>query len=182
MSLETERLILREYSLSDFNSLYEIFSHSETMQHYPEPFDENRVYGWISWNFTNYRKYKMGLCAVVLKETGEVIGDCGITIQNINGKEVPELGYHIHKKYWRKGFAKEAAIVCRNWFFSDRNYDILYSYMKYTNEASKATAISVGMKKVDEYPDPKNEISVVYAITRSEWENLESKNFMGTKI
>ena len=46
---------------------------------------------------------------MVLKETGEFIGDCGITLQNIDGEILPEIGYHIHKKYWMYGFAKEAA-------------------------------------------------------------------------
>ena len=45
--------------------------------------------------------------------------------------------------------------------------------MKYTNIASYSTAVSNGMKKVKEYPDPKNTISYAYAITRSEWEVLK---------
>jgi len=172
MQLETERLILREYTLSDFHALYEILSDPETMKHYPEPFDVDRVYGWISWNITNYKKYGFGLWAVCLKETGELIGDCGITIQDINGKELPEIGYHIHKNHWRKGYAKEAAKKCRDWLFENTDFDTVYSYMKYTNVASYSTAIANGMKKVDEYPDPKNEISYVYAISREEWKNL----------
>ncbi len=172
MQLETERLILREYTLSDFKALYEILSDAETMQHYPEPFDVDRVYGWISWNISNYKKYGYGLWAVVLKETGQLIGDCGITIQNINGKQLPEIGYHINKNFWRKGFAKEAAKKCRDWIFENSDFDAVYSYMKYTNVASYKTAISCGMKKVEEYADPKNEISYAYAITREEWKTL----------
>ena len=84
MIIETERLILREYTFEDFDSLYEILSDKETMEHYPAPFDEENVRGWIQWNIENYAKYGFGLWAVVLKETGEMIGDCGITIQNID--------------------------------------------------------------------------------------------------
>ncbi len=40
MIIETERLLLREYSMDDFDALYEIMSDAETMQHYPAPFDE----------------------------------------------------------------------------------------------------------------------------------------------
>ena len=46
----------------------------------------------------------------------------------------------------------------------------VYSYMKYTNIGSYSTAMANGMKKVKEYPDPKNEISYAYAISRTEWE------------
>ena len=112
----------------------------------------------------------------MLKETGEFIGDCGITIQNIDGEMLPEIGYHIHKKYWRRGFAKEAARAVRDWAFQNTEYNVLYSYMKHTNEGSWRTAMANGMKKVKEYPDPKNTISYAFAITRKEWENLKRVN------
>ena len=83
MQLQTDRLILREYTMDDFTALFEIMSDAETMQHYPAPFDEARTRRWIEWNLENYQKYGWGLWAVVLKENGEFIGDCGITLQNI---------------------------------------------------------------------------------------------------
>ena len=173
--IETTRLLLRNYTMDDFDALYEIMSDPETMKHYPAPFDADRTKGWITWILENYKKYGFGLWAVVLKETGEFIGDCGITIQNIDGEMLPEIGYHIHKKYWKRGFAKEAAQAVRNWVFQNTQYDTIYSYMKYTNVASYSTAVANGMKKVKEYPDPKNTISYAYAITRSEWEAMQRK-------
>ena len=178
MQLETERLILREYTMNDFDALYEIMSDAETMKHYPAPFDEARTRRWIEWNLENYQKYGWGLWAVVLKEKGEFIGDCGITLQNIDGQLLLEIGYHIHKKYWRRGFAKEAARAVRDWVFENTSYDTIYSYMKYTNVASYSTALANGMKQVKEYPDPKNEISYAYAITRSEWKEFKNKHHL----
>ncbi len=170
--IETERLMLREFSAHDFDKLFEILSDPETMQHYPAPFNEERVKGWIEWNLQNYADHGFGLWAVVLRETGGLIGDCGLTIQNINGEQLPEIGYHIHKKYWRKGFGSEAARAVRNWAFENTEFDCLYSYMKYSNIGSYSTALAIGMKKVKEYPDEENGISYAYAITRGEWERL----------
>ena len=170
--IETERLLLREYTPEDFDALYEILSDPETMRHYPAPFDEARTRGWIAWNLENYETYGFGLWAVTLKETGAFIGDCGLTLQNIDGDMLPEIGYHIHRKHWRQGYAKEAARAVRDWAFRNTAYDALYSYMKYTNAASSATALANGMRKVKEYPDPKNTVSLAYAITRAEWEAL----------
>ncbi len=62
-----------------------------------------------------------------------MIGDCGITIQNIDDELLPEIGYHIHKKYWRNGFGSEATRAVRDWAFENTKYECLYSYMKYTN-------------------------------------------------
>ncbi|MDE7227034.1 MAG: GNAT family N-acetyltransferase, partial [Treponemataceae bacterium] len=61
MQIETARLILREYTLDDFDALYEIVSDAETMRHYPKPFDEARTKNWIEWNLKNYAEYGFGL-------------------------------------------------------------------------------------------------------------------------
>lgn len=179
MVLETDRLILREYAAEDFAALFEIVSDRETMQHYPAPLDEDKTRRWIQWNLDNYNKYGFGLWALVLKETGEFIGDCGITIQNIDGEMLPEIGYHIHKNHWRKGFAKEAAMAVRDWVFLNTQYDTVYSYIKYTNIGSYSTASANGMRKIKEYPDPDDTITYVYAITREEWGRLKDERTSG---
>ena len=172
MIIETQRLILREYTQADFEDLYAILSDPITMQHYPKPYDTAGTQRWLDWSFSNYKTYGFGLWAIVLKETGEFIGDCGITMQPIDGDQLPEIGYHIHKDYWRRGYAREAAAAVRDWAFKNRDFDSLYSYMKYTNVPSYSTARSVGMQKVKEYPDEKDGILYVYRITRKEWEKL----------
>ena len=173
MVIDTENLLLREFTHEDFPALFEIFSDPETMRHYPKPFDENRTKDWIEWNLQNYEDCGFGLWAVVLRETDEFIGDCGLTIQNIDGESLPEIGYHIHKNHWRKGFGSEAASEVRDWAFMNTEYDCLYSYMKYTNIGSYSTAVAIGMRKVKEYHDEKNGISYAYAIKREEWEKLK---------
>lgn len=166
--LETERLFLRELTTGDFDALYEVLADSDIMQHYPYTFDESRVRNWINKSIERYEIFGFGLWAVCLKETGEMIGDCGITMQNINGMIKPEIGYHINKRFQRKGYAKEAARACRDWAFENTPFNILYSYMKKENVASIATALANGMSKVDEYKDEENEITVVYAIRKGD--------------
>lgn len=172
MIMETQRLILREYTQEDFDGLYAILSDPVTMQHYPKPYDAAGTQRWLDWSFSNYKTYGFGLWAIELKETGEFIGDCGITMQPIDGQQLPEIGYHIHNNHWRKGYGKEAASAVRNWAFENRDFDCLYSYMKYTNVASYSTARSIGMTKIKEYPDEQDGILYVYRITREEWANL----------
>jgi len=176
MIIETERLLLREYTMNDFDALYEILSDAETMQHYPAPYDEAGTRRWIEWNLDNYSKYGFGLWAVILKENGEFIGDCGLTIQNIDGESLPEIGYHINKKYWRRGLAKEAAQAVRDWAFENTEYPSLYSYCKYTNVASYKTAKAIGMHFEKEYPDAADGITYVSVIHRSEAELRKTMN------
>ena len=75
--LETERLYLREMDMGDFDALYQVLADKNIMQHYPYSFDEERVRSWIERNMNRYKDNGFGLWAVCLKETGEMIGDCG---------------------------------------------------------------------------------------------------------
>ena len=52
-----------------------------------------------------------------MKETGGMIGDCGITMQFIIGRIEPEIGYHLHRDWQKRGYAREAARACRDWAF-----------------------------------------------------------------
>lgn len=160
MVIETERLLLREMTERDYDALYKVLADSDIMQHYPYTFDEARVRGWISRNIERYEIFGFGLWAVCLKETGELIGDCGLTMQLINGQIRPEIGYHIRKDRQRQGYAKEAAAAVRDWTFNNTPFNAVYSYMKRENTPSRRTAISYGCKQVDEFEDDENERTV----------------------
>ena len=169
MIIEKKRLKLREYTQQDFADLYQILSDPITMSHYPAPYDYKMTQRWIDWNLDNYQRYGFGLWAIELKENGIFIGDCGITMQNIDGELLPEIGYHINKDYWRQGFGKEAAKAVLDWGFSNTGFNCLYSYMTKSNVASYSTAKSIGMEKVKEYQLQGEEIHCVYVITKEKW-------------
>ena len=120
-----------------------------------------------------YQIFGFGLWAVCLKDTGEMIGDCGLTMQTIGGVIKPEIGYHIRKDMQKKGYAKEAATAVRDWTFENTPFVTIFSYMKHTNLPSARSAMSWGCRKVDEFEDEENGITVVYAITREEWLKLK---------
>ena len=166
--LETKRLFLREMTMSDLDALFAVLGDKEIMQHYPYSFDEERVRSWIERNMKRYTDDGFGLWAVCLKDTGEMIGDCGLTLQNIDGTMLPEIGYHIRRDQQRKGYAKEAAAAVRDWAFQNTEYPALYSYCKYTNVGSFKTAESIGMHFEKEYEDEANKITHVSVIRRED--------------
>lgn len=172
--IETKRLILREYRQSDFNGLRSIICDAETMKYYPRPYDENGVQRWLDWCIESYSENGFGLWAMELKESGEFIGDCGISLQKIDGEILPEIGYHINKKHWRNGYGKEAASAVRDWLFENTDYERAYSYMNIENVPSYSTAESIGLKRIKEYDDGE-ELLAVYSITRDEWKKFKNK-------
>jgi len=159
-------------TVDDFHALYKVLSDPDIMQHYPYAFDKDQVRSWIERNIKRYRVFGFGLWAVCLKMTGEMIGNCGLTTQIINGEIKPEIGYHIRTDKQRKGYAKEAAIAVRDWTFSNTPFKAIYSFMKYTNEASARTAMAYGCRQEDEFSDDINEITKVFAISKDECINL----------
>ncbi len=173
MITETSRLILREMTQEDFSALYAVLADSDIMRHYPYTFDDNRVRNWINCNIERYNTFGFGLWAVCLKDSGEMIGDCGLTMQNINGSIKPEIGYHIRADKQRQGYASEAAIAVRDWVFESTPFNRIYSYMKSTNLPSRKTATAYGCHKLCEFADSENESTSVYEITRQEWEKIK---------
>lgn len=84
--IKTERLFLREMTEQDFDALYVVLSDSDIMRHYPYTFDEKRVPGRTNENMERYNTFGFGLWAVCLKESGETIGNCGLTIQSLTDR------------------------------------------------------------------------------------------------
>ncbi len=148
MILETERLYLRELIPEDSDELAKILSDPASMKYYPSPFSRKQVEDWIGWNRENYRKFGHGLWAVILKGEDVFLGDCGITMQEIEGETVPELGYHIKGEYGNRGYATEAAGACLEYAFQRLDYPVLYTYTKHDNKPSIRVAEKNGMEFV----------------------------------
>ena len=170
--IETKRLLLREMTPADFGALYRVFRDGDNMRYYPYVFDEKQVRLWIERNIERYRIFGFGLYAVCLKETGELIGDCGLTMQNIRGVIRPEIGYHIRCDRQRNGYATEAAKAVRDRTFTETPFREICSYMPASNEASARTAAAYGCRLTEEYMNEDHQRVKVYRITKEEWEKL----------
>lgn len=138
--LETSRLTLREFTLDDVEALTLVLSDAETMRFYPAPLDRLGVQRWIERNLERYAKNGHGLWAMVLKSTDEMIGDCGLTLQNVDGVDEVEIGYHLRRDLWKHGFATEAARACRDFGFGHLPVDRIISLIRPENLPSRRVA------------------------------------------
>jgi RimJ/RimL family protein N-acetyltransferase len=144
--LETARLQLREFVPEDATALARILSDSETMRYYPAPFDRAGVEEWIARNRRRYALDGHGLWAMLLKSTGELIGDCGLTKQNVDGSDEIEIGYHVRRDHWGQGYATEAALACCDYGFANLPVERLISLIRPENLPSCRVAEKNGMK------------------------------------
>jgi ribosomal-protein-alanine N-acetyltransferase len=143
--IETPRLILREFRDDDADALARVLSDPETMRYYPAPYDRAGVEEWIARNRRRYADYGHGLWAMILKSTGELIGDCGITPQEVDGATEVEIGYHLRRDYWSQGLASEAARACRDWGFAQLPVERIISLIRPENLPSRRVAEKNGM-------------------------------------
>ena len=118
MILETARLRLREIKEDDLDDLLEIWADPEAMRLFPSTLDHQAMREWIERNQIRYEKYGHGLWAVILRTEQKFVGDCGLVIQEVDGVEELEVGYHFNRKYWGRGFATEAARACMDYAFN----------------------------------------------------------------
>jgi ribosomal-protein-alanine N-acetyltransferase len=138
--LETARLALRELTVDDADGLLEIFGDPEAMWAYPSTKDRAETTSWIRQSIASYEANGWGLWGVVRREDGRFLGDCGILPQPVDGEQVPELGYHIVRSEWGRGYATEAGLACRDWFFATTSGDRLVSIVWPPNTASRRVA------------------------------------------
>lgn len=143
--IETERLLLREFVPEDVDALASVISDAETMRFYLKPYDRAGVESWIERNRRRYGEFGHGLWAMVLKSSGEMIGDCGLARQSVDEVEEIEIGYHVRRDMWGKGLAPEAAAACRDYGFAKLGLGRLIALIRPQNLPSRRVAEKIGM-------------------------------------
>lgn len=161
---------MRKLKVRDASFLGEVLCDADSMQYYDHHFTPEGVVNWIEKNQVRYETEGFGLYAVIRKRDGAFIGDCGVTMQNIDNELLPEVGFHIIKRFCRNGYASEAAKGCISYFFQQCTEKKIYSYTKKENFPSVGVMKKIGMKFLKEYRKVGQPV-VVYCMKRSDWED-----------
>jgi len=149
-SFETERLIIRSIEESDIPSFYEkIFGDAEVMRYIPTGVSPDlehaatRIRKLMKWE----QEFGMSFWAVIRKDNGELIGNCGLIPVEGKGPEI-ELGYDTAKSYWRQGYTSEAAAACLEYGFNSLKLDRIIAICDPLNTGSWKVMEKIGMKRV----------------------------------
>ena len=92
MILQTERLLLREMTQEDFPALCRILQDEQTMYAYEGAFSDSEAQVWLDRQLERYRQLGFGLWAVILKQTGEMIG-----VKHYRGVDMPHDRYVVFR-------------------------------------------------------------------------------------
>jgi RimJ/RimL family protein N-acetyltransferase len=141
--LETERLLLRELRPDDAETVHAVFDDPHARHWYPHLADRAAVDEWVAQNLERYAAHGFGLWALLLKESGELVGDCGLTLQDVEGTVELEVGWHVRADRRRRGLATEAGRACLEWGMRETDYGRIVSLVHLENAASGAVAQKV---------------------------------------
>jgi ribosomal-protein-alanine N-acetyltransferase len=164
---KTERLEFRLVTKEDYDVWFPLFKEHTVTKFLGMPdglSQTEQCNYWFKKAFHRYENNLGGMNALIDKQTGDFIGQAGLLIQTVEDEERFEVGYSILPEFWRKGYAQEAAIKCRDFNFEHEFSNNLISMMHVDNIGSEIVAIKNGMtleKQVDKFK--------VFSITRDQW-------------
>lgn len=170
MILETERLVLRRWTLAeaDAEALYSFASMQEVMRYIGDGLawaEFERARAWLGRVGASYAERGYGPWAVVEKTSGEVVGSCGFSYLPVSSEV--DFGYVFARGSWGKGFATEAARAALNYGFEHFGFAEVTANTVPENHASRRVLEKIGF----EYRGPRRydgeaEDSAFYVATR----------------
>jgi RimJ/RimL family protein N-acetyltransferase len=143
--LETPRLRLRELAVGDLDFIAEMLADPEVMRFYPKRYDREESREWIGRQLRRYAEHGQGLWLVEERDGGASVGQVGLMRQEVGGAREPEIGYLLHRPFWRRGYATEAALGVREYAFGVLGERRVISLIRPENLPSQAVARRLGM-------------------------------------
>jgi RimJ/RimL family protein N-acetyltransferase len=159
----TCRLAFREMTTSDLDDMAALLSDPRVMRYYPRPKTRDEALAWIDWNQRLYRQEGFGLWLLTLKSTGEFVGDCGLTPQEVDGVTDVEVGYHVRADLQGHGYATEAAAACHAYARDVLEVSRLIAIIHPENVASQRVAEKIGLTRERDTLSRTGDPVVVYA-------------------
>jgi RimJ/RimL family protein N-acetyltransferase len=130
---------------ADLDRMAALLGDPEVMRYYPSPKTRDEALGWIRWNQRSYRDHGFGLW-IVETHDGELVGDCGLTWQPVDGAQVLEVGYHTVRTRQGRGFASEAAEACVDLALGPVGESRVIAIINPENAPSRRVAEKIGLR------------------------------------
>jgi ribosomal-protein-alanine N-acetyltransferase len=163
---ETERLVIRPLRGEDIPALAAIWCDAEATRFMGGPRDFDKVCASFHEDLKAPVPSKLDLWPVVVKETGTIIGHCGLLPKEVDGCNEVELVYVIGSGFWGRGYATEAAAAIRDHAFNTLGQARLVALIDPENTASERVARKIGMRFEKETVRPSGKTMKVYAVER----------------
>jgi [ribosomal protein S5]-alanine N-acetyltransferase len=148
--LTTERLFLRTWEENDFTLAQTLWGDPDVMTFLGGPLDDDGVRKKLNFEIACQQKTGTQYWAVFEIQSGEFAGCCGLRPWAYSPPEGYELGFHLVKAKWRKGYAFEAAQGVARHAFERLQFPVLRAGHHPDHVTSKHILIELGFTFVDE--------------------------------
>lgn len=145
-SIETERLILRPFTLSDAPDVQQLagdWDIARMTTEIPHPYEDGVAKQWILTHRDDFENDRAAIFAVTLKPDCSFIGAVGLSLESDHSRA--ELGYWIGKPFWDHGYATEAAEAVIRYGFRQLGLNRIYARCLTYNKASARVLKKLGM-------------------------------------
>lgn len=151
LSIETDRLLIRDHVLDDLVDHHRLISNDEVMRFISDIKTADLEGSKENLLFAIREAEKMPrthfFFAMISKETQAHIGSIGLTMLEIGDSGHAEMGYFIHKEFWGQGYTTEAARAILNYAFDELGLIKITTGCVYDNHSSENIMIKLGMFK-----------------------------------
>lgn len=166
--LETERLILRRQQAADVTFLTNLWADPEVTRYMGGPRERRWLQSVFEGTAANPFAERYDLWPVVEKETGQVVGHCGLVDKDVDGTTEIELTYILSPSVWGKGYATEIGQAIMQLAFEKMGVERLIALIEPGNQASERVAVKVGMHLEKEIVRPGGGLRRVYVVEPGE--------------
>lgn len=143
--LSTPRTISRPVKYPDYDTILPLFTDSIAMKHLPKSGGEDGAKRFLENHLNLFEKYGYSMNICFLKDEKTFVGLSGLTpMDEINEKFEVELGYLIHRDFWRKGFATELGIAYLDYAKHGLGCTDVISLIPIGHKASEGLALKLG--------------------------------------
>ena len=177
MEITTERLLLREFEEADWPAVLAYQSHPDYLRYYRWPGraeQEARSFVRMLMGYREEQPRAKFQLAIVLRDSGEMIGNCGIRRAAPDEPEA-ELGYELAPWHWRRGYATEATGAMLHFAFRELRLHRVFAQCIADNTASARVLERLGMQpegrlRENEWFKERWWDTLLYGILDREWE------------
>lgn len=160
---ETDRILCRKIVAEDVDALYAVYGDAEVMRWVGDgkPLEREHCVYWVEVTHKNYALRGYGMSTLVLRETGEIIGFCGLV--HPGGQEETEIKYALLPAYWSQGLATEAVKAMLAYGAETFQLSRIIATIYPDNRASERVLLKAGMTLTENRHNEDGTVTDVYA-------------------
>ena len=172
---ETERLVVRQFTMNDANEFFRMNSDPEVMQYIRPVKNQQETDHFLQANIQLYQQQPLyGRWYAAEKSTGQFVGSFALIA--IEGTDKMQIGYSLMPEFWGKGYATELTIEGLKYVFTKTSINIIYGVTEEPNTGSQNVLMKAGFKEDEVFMEGQKRL-LRYMLEKEQWEKEQAEGY-----